>query len=252
MTRSSGFQDDGVAMIPFKTSPPAWWEACLDCFIIYVASSLLTSLLILPILPQFYRGMFPGMNFGEEEIARFVIMMNLWLAVWSFMLWVWVRRQTDPFQFMRFVIPKSVKTSLIYGFLVLLAVFSADVIFWYFDWMGETSEAQNLYFYVMGSAMAPALLAAAVIGAPLAEELMFRGYLQSSLERTWMGFWGAAILLSLVWGLYHPYAWPQQLLIFGNGLLLSMLRRKTGSIVPGMIVHGMINLIIMLIDMKVR
>lgn len=149
-------------------------------------------------------------------------------------------------------LPKSLGSSLAAGCAVLIVIASTELALWYFGIRGETSEAERLYVYIMQSAMAPMFLLAAVIGAPIAEELMFRGYLQSCFERTRAGFWGAAVLLSSVWGLYHPYAWQQRLFIAGIGLLLALLRKKTGSVIPGMAVHGMINLITSLIYVKIH
>jgi membrane protease YdiL (CAAX protease family) len=238
-------------MNSLEMTPPKWWEACLDCFIIYVLSSLIASMLIMPVLPPMYWGIFPGTQGNELGVARYVLLIAVWLAVWSFMLWLWVKRRVDPFDFMLVRKPKSIKTSLLASGLVLLPIAAIELAIWYSGWEWESGEVEQFYNYVMNSAMAPMLLVTGVIGAPVAEELMFRGYLQSSLERTWIGFWGAAILLSSVWGLYHPYAWEQQMFIFGMGVLLALLRRKTGSIIPGMMVHGIVNLFGLLAYTKV-
>jgi membrane protease YdiL (CAAX protease family) len=81
-------------------------------------------------------------------------------------------------------------------------------------------------------------VAAVVIGAPLAEELMFRGLGYSLLERFGPAFaiGGSAV----AWGLAHGLieAFP---VIVALGIGLGFLRRKTGSIVPGMVLHGIFN-----------
>lgn len=80
--------------------------------------------------------------------------------------------------------------------------------------------------------------AAVVIGAPLAEELMFRGLGYSLLEP--YGVRVAIVGSACAWGLAHGLvqAFP---LIVALGIGLGFLRRATGSIVPGMLVHATFN-----------
>ena len=49
------------------------------------------------------------------------------------------------------------------------------------------------------------MLAAAVIGigAPLSEELLFRGFLLSALAKSRLGFWGAALIATALWTSLH-------------------------------------------------
>lgn len=72
------------------------------------------------------------------------------------------------------------------------------------------------------------------------EEVAFRGYLQSRLER--FGAGTAILVTSVVFVLVHGVHGWQALLVLGPGLfiasvLFGMLAYHTGSIVPGMIVH---------------
>jgi membrane protease YdiL (CAAX protease family) len=79
---------------------------------------------------------------------------------------------------------------------------------------------------------------AIVIGAPLAEELMFRGLGYSLLER--FGPRVAIVGSACAWALAHGLvqAFP---LIFALGIGLGFLRRVTGSTVPGMLLHATFN-----------
>jgi len=81
---------------------------------------------------------------------------------------------------------------------------------------------------------------AVVVGAPLAEELMFRGLGYSLLER----FGGAVAIAgsSAAWALAHGLieAFP---VIFVLGIGLGLLRRASRSILPGMLLHGVFNAI---------
>jgi hypothetical protein len=77
-----------------------------------------------------------------------------------------------------------------------------------------------------------------VSAAPLAEELAFRGLGYSLLER--YGAWVAVVGSAVAWALAHGLveAFP---LIFALGIGLGFLRRMTGSIVPGMLLHATFN-----------
>ena len=69
----------------------------------------------------------------------------------------------------------------------------------------------------------------AVVGAPLYEELMFRGFLFSALARTSLGFIGTAIITSVLWALIHGYSVQGVGAIFALGLALSAILWRTGS-----------------------
>jgi membrane protease YdiL (CAAX protease family) len=76
--------------------------------------------------------------------------------------------------------------------------------------------------------------------APVVEELSFRGVGYSLLEP--YGRWTAIVLVGIAFGLAHGLvaAFPF-LAAFGAGL--AYLRSRTGSVYPGMIVHGLFNAI---------
>lgn len=73
--------------------------------------------------------------------------------------------------------------------------------------------------------------------APLAEEFLFRGYVFGALRSN--GFWPAAILTGLMFGLVHvlgsPIAFILPLAVLGAGLCF--IREKTGSLYPCMALH---------------
>lgn len=85
-----------------------------------------------------------------------------------------------------------------------------------------------------------ALVAVAVLVAviaPLAEEFFFRGYMYGAL-RNW-NTWAAAIITGLVFGLIHGLSAPWEFLLplAVFGLALCLLREKTGSLYPGIVLH---------------
>ena len=93
------------------------------------------------------------------------------------------------------------------------------------------------------------LLAAAVlaVGAPVSEELLFRGFLLGALARSRLGFWGAALVTSLLWtGLHAGYSLVGLAEVLAIGLLLSWLLWRTGSLRVTIFCHGLYNLVIAL------
>jgi uncharacterized protein len=96
-----------------------------------------------------------------------------------------------------------------------------------------------------------ALLAVAV-GAPIVEELMFRGFLFSSLARSRIGIVGAAIVSSLMWAMLHiQYSVWSMTAIFALGLMLSFILWRTGSTRVTMMCHSAYNAVGFLLALAV-
>lgn len=92
-----------------------------------------------------------------------------------------------------------------------------------------------------GSIADPWLIAAALaIGAPLSEELLFRGYLQSRLAS--LGVVPASLISSAAWALSHVRLSMLSIVaIFAIGLLLAWILRRTGSLWTCIAAHALIN-----------
>ncbi len=84
------------------------------------------------------------------------------------------------------------------------------------------------------------LIFTVVILAPVGEEVLFRGFLQKYLENAWGDITRAILLSSLFFAVIHfnPY-WMIQ--IYFLGVLLGFLAWRTGSIIPCIIFHVIIN-----------
>lgn len=74
-----------------------------------------------------------------------------------------------------------------------------------------------------------------VVLAPVAEELLFRGYLYGKLRR-WASVWLAAVITSVVFGIVHGQ-WNVGLDVFVLSLVMCGLREMTGSIWAGILLH---------------
>jgi hypothetical protein len=83
-----------------------------------------------------------------------------------------------------------------------------------------------------------------VLVAPLSEELFFRGFLFAGVLHSPLGSWGAVGLTSLAWAATHlQYDLYGMATVFAGGLLLGYARLRTGSIVPGLLMHALMNLL---------
>jgi hypothetical protein len=78
------------------------------------------------------------------------------------------------------------------------------------------------------------------IVAPVFEEMIFRGFLQKFLEEKWQDPTRAILVTSLFFTLVHmnPF-WAIQIYLLG--IVLGFLAWKTGSIIPGIILHALNN-----------
>jgi membrane protease YdiL (CAAX protease family) len=86
-----------------------------------------------------------------------------------------------------------------------------------------------------------------VVFGPIQEELLFRGALFSSLMRRW-GAWVAIAVPSALWGLMHFQYEPLQMAsIAGSGVVLAIIRWKSGSLYVPLALHAGGNLLDMLI-----
>jgi membrane protease YdiL (CAAX protease family) len=86
------------------------------------------------------------------------------------------------------------------------------------------------------------------IGAPLSEELLFRGFLLSALARSRLGFAGGALVTTALWTALHAgYSLAGILEVFLIGLFFSWLLWRTGSLRVPMFCHALYNSLIVLV-----
>ncbi len=104
---------------------------------------------------------------------------------------------------------------------------------------GRPVQPDLLPFFGGGLSGLVVALAIGGVVAPISEEAFFRGYLFAGL-RSRSGFRRALVLSALIFALGHvvPTSWPP---IFVLGLLFGALYQQTGSIWPGVVLHGAIN-----------
>lgn len=86
------------------------------------------------------------------------------------------------------------------------------------------------------------------IGAPLSEELLFRGFLLPALAKSRLGFAGAAIVTSGLWTSLHAgYTLQGIVEVFLVGLFFSWLLWRTGSLRVAIFCHALYNTLLVLV-----
>jgi CAAX protease family protein len=81
------------------------------------------------------------------------------------------------------------------------------------------------------------------VTAGICEELIYRGFLVWAL-RPWLGLWGAASASVVSFGFAHAYQGRRHALNAGiTGGVLAVIAIVTGSVVPGMILHALVDLL---------
>jgi uncharacterized protein len=133
--------------------------------------------------------------------------------------------------------PKAWSIALYLGCAILIA----DSIFSFlYDWLlGPFDEGALAEFW--DSSRVPQFLANFVViavVAPIFEEFMYRGVGYGLLER--FGTGTAIVVTGVFFGLAHGYVYVLPLFA-AYGVALGWLRSRTGSIYPGMLVHGATN-----------
>lgn len=89
----------------------------------------------------------------------------------------------------------------------------------------------------------PAMLFAAIVIAPVGEEIMFRGFLFRGWARSPRSVWPAIVVISLLWAMLHiQYDWAGVLQIFIIGLFLGWMRWRSGSLLLTFFLHALFNL----------
>ncbi|MGA1793054.1 MAG: lysostaphin resistance A-like protein [Thermoplasmatota archaeon] len=134
-------------------------------------------------------------------------------------------------------------TVIMYAALVPL-----QLLIWSYGWvLGDAGfkASTNPFMSFDGPLEITAILTAVVVLAPLAEEVFFRGYLFGLLEDK-LGDMPAITITAVLFAAVHfnPYTF---LPILALGGLMGWARKRSGSIIPSLVLHSMNNLIALIV-----
>ena len=131
------------------------------------------------------------------------------------------------------------RKAFVYAFAIWILYFAFSFLY------GYLFEIEMPNDFIEYSKAAPALMISVVfiIAAPIAEELLFRGYLFSQLINTKLGIYGTIIFTSLLWtGLHAQYDIDILFSIFFLGLVLGYVRYKYESVYLAIVIHAIHNI----------
>ena len=169
-----------------------------------------------------------------------------------FMTWlIWRRKKVGFFDWigLKKVQTKNISQLLqiILGLALVFLLFSVVL----FSWL-DPSKTATADFIGKGIGALPAILAYAILGTALPEEIFFRGFLLKRLQGK-LGFLGANLVQSLIFGLIHALMFIQLIgflkavLIFAFISLIAYVfgaineKKAGGSILPSVFIHAFTN-----------
>lgn len=193
------------------------------------------------VMPIFYEALKP-------PISLIVISAYLFLY-WKFFSGSWGPKKTAEIRKKYFragsLSPKLWKWSLLLAILFVLVFQSGFVvIFRLFQFPADLFN-QGFGFEALPLWTAWAIIILAALSAALTEEVGFRGYAQVALEEHYRPF-PAIIIITVMFVLFHlnqAWALPALLQLFAAGLFASAFAYASGSILPGIISHFIIDIV---------
>lgn len=169
-----------------------------------------------------------------------------------FMTWlIWRRKKVGFFDWigLKKVQTKNISQLLqiILGMALVFLLFSVVLFSWF-----DPSKTATADFSGKGIGALPAILAYAILGTALPEEIFFRGFLLKRLQGK-LGFLGANLIQSLLFGLIHALMFIQLIgflkavMIFAFISLIAYVfgaineKKAGGSILPSVFIHTFAN-----------
>lgn len=126
------------------------------------------------------------------------------------------------------------------GLVLILGTYNLLI---YFAWPDKFMADAAPFLPMLENPHWPVTALAIGIGAPISEELLFRGFLISALVKWGGGFWMAALVANVVWTAFHlGYSVAGLIEVFIGGVYMSWLLWRSGSIWLPMIAHAATNI----------
>lgn len=145
----------------------------------------------------------------------------------------------------------SIAKTIWYSFLALLAIFLVSFLYVFLmnSLFSIEAPASKIEILVRNKSLSSNILLVVVAAiAPFSEEVFFRGFLYSAFKKSW-GVNAGLFLSSLLFALVHMelYSFIPLMII---GWILAYIFEKTKSLVPAIFLHGVYNLILILILLR--
>lgn len=180
------------------------------------------------------------------------IMELLIVSIIPFITWlIWSRKKVGFFDWIGLKKVESQKKRrlllTILGISLLFLLFSIVVLSWF-----DSSQTATAAFSGKGMGALPAIMAYAILGTALPEEIFFRGFLLKRMQGK-LGFLGANLVQSLLFGLIHALMFIQltgYLKAFAIMAFISLIayvfgaineKKAGGSILPSVFIQAFAN-----------
>lgn len=195
----------------------------------FVKSLKLLLLLVVLYIATLVIGVILGSVFNNIEIAKWTLVIGLMLIAVLFFGKSYVNLSFGRIE--RRIVWPAIGMSVLIAVAQLLVTVSVlslfDVDFFY---QGEALERRQQLI----SGIAGALFV--IVSGPIIEEICFRGLLLDGLLKTRCHPWVAILISAVAFGLVHGL-WAPFVTATLFGLLTGWLYWRTGSIIPGLIIH---------------
>jgi membrane protease YdiL (CAAX protease family) len=197
----------------------------------------------------------PMDEYGDREFER-MLLVSMSVAELALIGGVWIaagRMGGNPREVLQIDRPMphigEICLALV-GLVVAISALNGAIYLYDADWL-MANYRSDVEFYLStfrNASSAPtaiALLAGTFVSAPIAEELLFRGFLMSALAKAKWGFWPVAVLITALWTALHGYSVTGALGVALYGLYFSWLLWRTGQLWLPLICHAFANVLAM-------
>jgi uncharacterized protein len=186
------------------------------------------------------RGGFPAALESDGLALSLATCLDTPLTIGLCLFFAWLKRGI-PLRDYFAVRGVSVKALVLSVVSLLLVSFAMDQVM---QMLGRPVVPQFMVDVYRNAGSHTLLWIALLVGAPLTEEIFFRGFLFEGLRQSRLGGIGAVLLTSVVWAAIHlQYDAYGIAAIFLLGLLFGYARLRTQSILPPMLMHVVCNLV---------
>jgi membrane protease YdiL (CAAX protease family) len=194
--------------------------------------------LLLILLGAFILVSLPALFLEPAAVTGWILSALLLMAPLALLQW---KRHPDVSQLYPFTSPRHIswRQLLLFGVSALMALDLVDFLITQLlppssQLTGDISALLQFGTPLRGLGVMLAVL----VLAPLGEELLFRGFVYRYLLKN-RGVTEAVLISSLLFALFHPGVYALQILLFG--FLLALLRWRTASLLPPVLLHMLNN-----------
>ena len=179
----------------------------------------------------------PGWGGGEIPSATLSMLLAVYCAVFLSAMSLFLGRE----RIRTYLTGRRVASTAFMGVLGMLLAQGLVVFLFIVMRIGQERPIQAYPFEILGFLDLALLMVPVALLVPLIEEIAFRGAIQGSVSRV-IGPLPSVIAVSLLFAVSHLD--PIRMLpLFLTGLVLGWARHRSGSVLPGIVIHALNNIV---------